>query len=103
MRAILIALAIVALVAIAKADDTTTQAPDTFFGVDRNDEEAVKNKHEELSDEQFKRMFGEDHPVPDFFGDVEPEPKNFVQKIHEAVKKFGDLFTSTTKAPEKTD
>lgn len=105
MRAFIIAVAVViALVVIAKAEDTTTPKS-TFFGVDRNDEDAMRAKHQELADEQYKRMFGEDHPLPDFYEDVDPEP-TFTQKVREAVKKFGDLFKikpSTTEAPKPMD
>lgn len=107
MRALIIAIALVAALAVvAAAEDPTSTVANTFFGIDRNDKEAIKAKHEELADEQYKRMFGEDHPLPDFSGNLEPEPAGFTQKIREAVKKFSDLFkgkpistTTTTTEP----
>lgn len=34
--------------------------PSTYFGLDANDEEAVRQKQRELSEEKFKELFGED-------------------------------------------
>ena len=38
---------------------------ETYFGVDANDEAAVREKQRELSEEKFRQLFGQDADIPD--------------------------------------
>lgn len=57
----------------------------TYFGVDANDEEAVKQRQEELARENFKKLFGEDADVDDidFSGSSDTEHKKHIHDIHD--------------------
>lgn len=63
---------------------------DTYFGVDANDAEAVKQKQDELNEEKWQLLFGDlDADQLDFTPEFE---KNPVKGVKESLKGFKELL-----------
>lgn len=96
---LVVAIAVALQVAQAAPRDRseTTPAPKTYFGVDANDAEAVKEVQDEMNKEKFEQLFG----------DTDIEEMDFTPgDDHAAFKKLGwflanmlDIFRTGTTTP----
>lgn len=60
---------------------TSDQPSGSYFGVDPNDSEAVREKQKELSHENFKRIFGDEVDANELdFSDLNEADSNQVQQ-----------------------
>lgn len=64
---------------------STTEKSATYFGVDANDKEAVREKQREMSHENFKKIFGDEVDPDDLdFSDLGQEESK--GKVHERLR-----------------
>lgn len=80
---------------------TTSTTPRTYFGVDADDEEAVRQKQKELAEESLTRIFGKDFDIEDFNFSVPDEIEHKKNEIHESLQKAWKWFVD--KIPKKRD
>lgn len=84
-------LGFVLAVAFVAADDDESTTQKTFFGVNANDAEAMRQKHAELSEENAQKLFGKEHQLDQI--DFTPDFKNGLgEHIKAAHEKFSDFI-----------
>lgn len=85
--------------AAAADEDTFTSTAATYFGVDANDEEAVRKKQQELAEENWKNLFGPtaDPNEIDFSGQLEDKSQEVRERLQKALKWIFDKIHNKNK------